>query len=95
MKVLTAAIALSGSRSQGGELLLDDAPGVGRGLGGVELRGDLEFLDVDLRRRLEAVPGGLEDALFLLGEERLFGLGRGRILGGGGGHVGGCWALRC
>ena len=93
MKVLAAAIALSGSRSQGGELLLDDAPGVGRGLGGVELRGDLEFLDVDLRRRLEAVPGGLEDTLFLLGEERLFGLGRGGLLGRRGRHGGRCWGV--
>lgn len=82
----TLTLALSSRRRQTSELLLDDAPGVGGGLGGVELCGDAELLDVDLGRRLEAVPGGLEDALFLVGEEGFVGLdGRG-LFGRRSGH---------
>lgn len=89
-KVLTATL----TPSIGGELLLDDAPGVGRGLGGVEFGGVLELFDVDLRWSLEALPGGLEDPLLLFGEEDLFGLGWGSLLGGRGGH--GCLLVfRC
>jgi hypothetical protein len=86
-KQLTAALALS--RSQGSELLLDHTPGVRSGLGGVKVRGDTQLLDVDFRRGLEAVPGRLENALFLLSEEHLVGLGRGGFLDGRGRH--GCW----
>lgn len=93
--MLTAALAVSTSRSQSGELLLDDAPGVGSGFGGVETRSVLELLNVNLRRRLEARPGGLEDTLFLFGEEGLVGLGRGGLLGGRGGHGGECKDVGC
>jgi hypothetical protein len=81
---LTATLALR--RSQRSELLLDHTPGVGSGLGGVEVRVDAKLLDVDFWRGLEAVPGGLEDTLFLLGEDNLVGLGRGGLFGWGGGH---------
>jgi hypothetical protein len=86
-------LALSGRRSQGCELLLDDTPGVGGGLGGVELGGDPQLLDVDLRRGLEAVPGRLEDFLFLFGEEGLVSLGWGGLLVWRGRHCCRRWAL--
>ena len=92
---LTSALALSASRSHGGELLLDNTPGVGSGFDSVEVRGDSELFEVDLRRGLEAVPGGLQDALLLLGEDGLVGLGRGGLLGGRGGHGGECKDVGC
>jgi len=67
-------------RSQTSELLLDGAPSVGSGLGGVEVGRDSELLDVDLWRRLEAVPGGFEDFFLLLGEEGLLSRGGGLLL---------------
>lgn len=84
-KVLTATFTL---RSQRSELLLDDAPGVGGSLSGVETGLLLELLNVDLRRGFEAGPGSLEDALLLLGEDDV-GLGRAGLLGGRGRHD--CW----
>lgn len=65
-------------RSQSSKLLLNDAPGVLGGFDGVEIGGDAELLDVDLRWGLQAVPGGLEDTLLFLGEDRLV------VLEGGG-----------
>ena len=42
-------------------------------IGGVEVGGDSELPDVDFRLALEAVPGGLEDALLLLVQGRKVG----------------------
>lgn len=85
MQQHTVALSSSG-RSHRSELFLDDAPGVAGGLGGVELSGDLQLLNVDLRRSLEAGPGGLEDFLFFVGEDALVALYRGGLFGRRGRH---------